>query len=96
MSRWQLQEAKQRFSHLVDLAEEQGPQVVTRHGAEVAVVLGAAAYRDLVSQARPSLKDVLLKGSGVEDDDDGGALLDVLPPRGRWRAKPPEATPAEE
>ena len=95
MPRWQLQEAKQRFSRLVDLAEEEGPQVVTRHGAEVAVVLAATAYRDLVSQARPSFKDVLLRGSGVEDDD-GGALLDALPPRGRWRAKPPEAAPSEE
>ncbi len=94
MSRWQLQEAKQRFSHLVDLAEEEGPQVVTRHGAEVAVVLGAAAYRDLVSQARPSLKDVLLRGPG-EAEADGDALLAALPPRGRWQAKPP-AAPADE
>jgi hypothetical protein len=68
---------------------------VTRHGAEVAVVLAAAAYRDLVSQARPFPQGRPTQGSGVEDDDDGGALLDVLPPRGRWRAKPPGA-PADE
>ena len=88
MSRWQLQEAKQRFSQLVDLAEEEGPQVVTRHGTEVAVVLAATAYRDLVSQARPSLKDILLGNRG--EDDEVEALLAAVPPRGRWRAKSPE------
>jgi prevent-host-death family protein len=36
---WQLQEAKQRFSEVVRSAEAEGPQFVTRHGDEVAVVL---------------------------------------------------------
>ncbi len=42
---WQLQEAKQRFSELVRRAEKEGPQVVTRHGEEVVVVVPAAEYR---------------------------------------------------
>ena len=37
--RWQLQEAKQRFSELVRQARSNGPQVVTRHGEEVAVIV---------------------------------------------------------
>lgn len=37
--KWQLQEAKNRFSEVVDLALEEGPQTVTRHGKEVAVVV---------------------------------------------------------
>jgi prevent-host-death family protein len=37
--RWQLQEAKNRFSEVVDLALEEGPQTVTRHGKEVAVIV---------------------------------------------------------
>lgn len=45
--RWQLQEAKQRFSELVRSAHDEGPQIVTRHGEEVAVVLDIAEYRRL-------------------------------------------------
>jgi prevent-host-death family protein len=37
--RWQLQEAKQRFSELIRQARSKGPQVMTRHGEDVAVVL---------------------------------------------------------
>jgi prevent-host-death family protein len=44
---WQLQEAKQRFSELIKLVETEGPQVVTRHGEEVAVVVGIGEYRRL-------------------------------------------------
>ena len=36
---WQVQEAKQRFSELVRLAESEGPQTVTRHGEAVVVVI---------------------------------------------------------
>lgn len=42
---WQLQEAKQRFSELVRRAEKEGPQVVTRHGEEVVVVVPAEEWR---------------------------------------------------
>ena len=45
--RWQLQEAKQRFSELIRSVEADGPQVVTRHGEEVAVVISIAEYRHL-------------------------------------------------
>lgn len=44
---WQLQEAKQRFSELIRSVETEGPQVVTRHGEEVAVVVGIGEYRRL-------------------------------------------------
>jgi prevent-host-death family protein len=37
--RWQIQEAKQHFSDLIRSAEADGPQFVTEHGEEVAVVL---------------------------------------------------------
>jgi prevent-host-death family protein len=45
--RWQLQEAKQRFSELIRSVEADGPQVVTRHGEDVAVVISIAEYRRL-------------------------------------------------
>ncbi len=49
MARWQLQDAKQQFSRLVDLASSEGPQVVTRHGREVAVVVGIGDFRRMRS-----------------------------------------------
>jgi antitoxin Phd len=42
---WQLQEAKQRFSELVRRTLEEGPQVVTRHGEEVVVVVPAGEFQ---------------------------------------------------
>jgi prevent-host-death family protein len=49
MGRWQLQDAKQQFSRLVHLARSEGPQVVTRHGKDVAVVLDINEYRRIRS-----------------------------------------------
>ena len=45
--RWQLQEAKQRFSEFIRSVEADGPQIVTRHGEDVAVVISIAEYRHL-------------------------------------------------
>mgnify|MGYP003934349051 CR=1 FL=1 len=44
---WKLQDAKARFSELVRLAAEAGPQHVTVNGKEKAVVLSADDYRRL-------------------------------------------------
>ena len=44
---WRLEEARQRFSELIRSAEADGPQFVTRHGEEVAVVVSIAEYRHL-------------------------------------------------
>ncbi len=56
--KWQLQEAKQRFSEVVRAARAEGAQFVTRHGEEVAVVLDIAEYRRM-SGADIDLKDYL-------------------------------------
>lgn len=45
--RWQVQEAKQRFSKLVREAMRDGPQVVTRNGQEVVIVVDADEYHRL-------------------------------------------------
>jgi len=45
---WQLQEAKNRFSEVVDEALKHGPQVITRHGVETAIVLSYREYRKLL------------------------------------------------
>ena len=47
MTQWQLQEAKQQFSRVVERARTEGPQMVTKHGREVAVVLDVDEYRRL-------------------------------------------------
>ena len=47
---WKAQEAEQRFSELVRKAQEEGPQLITRQGAEVAVLLSAEAYRRLTGE----------------------------------------------
>jgi prevent-host-death family protein len=49
---WQLQEAKNKFSNLVERAQKEGPQVVTKHGKEAVVILSADDYRKL---ARPKI-----------------------------------------
>jgi prevent-host-death family protein len=56
---WQIQEAKQRFSELVRRAEADGPQIVTRHGREVIVVLAAEEYHRLQS-GLPDFKEFLV------------------------------------
>ena len=50
--RWQLQEAKQRFSEVVRRASSEGPQVVTRHGHEVVVVVDADDFARLTGGGR--------------------------------------------
>lgn len=44
---WQLQEAKNRFSELVDRALKDGAQIVTRHGQKVVVVLPYDEYEKI-------------------------------------------------
>lgn len=45
---WQIQEAKNKFSEVVEEATRRGPQVVTRRGVETAVVLSYDEYRALL------------------------------------------------
>ena len=59
MHTWQLQEAKSRFSEVVDLTLKEGPQLVTRRGEEAVVILAAKDYRRL-SGHTTNLMDCLL------------------------------------
>jgi antitoxin Phd len=61
---WQLQTAKQRFSELVERALRDGPQMVTRRGEEVVVVVSTDDYRRLTG--RPDFKDFLARGPDFE------------------------------
>lgn len=44
---WQLQEAKNKFSNLVEKARHEGPQIVTKHGKESVVVISAEQYQEM-------------------------------------------------
>lgn len=49
MSRmWQLQEAKNKFSEVVEEALTHGPQVITRRGVETVIVLSYTEYRTML------------------------------------------------
>jgi len=64
---WQIQQAKARFSEMVERALKDGPQTVTRHGKPVAVLVPADEYRRLRTRGK-SLKALLAAAplSGVE------------------------------
>jgi len=49
---WQIQDAKQRFSEMIRAVTNEGPQVITRHGEDVAVVVDIGEYRRL---SRPAV-----------------------------------------
>jgi prevent-host-death family protein len=66
--RWQVQEAKQRFSELIRAAQADGPQIVTRHGEEIAVVIDIADYHHMRG-GDTDFKDYLRSGQAFEDLD---------------------------
>jgi len=73
---WKLEDAKARFSEVVRLAREQGPQRVTVRGQDAVVVLSVADYAHLApAAATPTLFALwLLLGSGVVSRDRGAGL----------------------
>lgn len=60
MKVWPVQDAKARFSELLDACVTDGPQMVTKRGSETAVLVPVAEWKRLNAAARPSLKDLLL------------------------------------
>jgi prevent-host-death family protein len=63
MHTWAVQDAKARFSEFLDACLAEGPQMVTKRGAEAAVLVPVQEWRRLQSAARPSLKQLLLSES---------------------------------
>ena len=45
---WQLQEAKSKFSQLVDKAMQHKPQIVTKHGNNAVVILSFDDYKNML------------------------------------------------
>jgi antitoxin Phd len=78
---WQIQEAKTKLSELIEDADRKGPQIITRHGAERAVVLSIAEYRSLTAH-KPNFRAYLLGGPKVdsfeiERDQDTGREIEL-------------------
>ena len=46
---WQLQEAKNKLSQVVEDAVNSGPQIITKRGVEVAIVLSFAEYQKMIA-----------------------------------------------
>ncbi|MFA6178407.1 MAG: type II toxin-antitoxin system Phd/YefM family antitoxin [Methylophilaceae bacterium] len=53
---WQLQEAKNHFSEVVEEALTHGPQTITRHGREAVVVMSVEEYRRMVKPKQTLLE----------------------------------------
>lgn len=85
MKTWPVQDARARFSELLDACLSDGPQMVTRRGAEAAVLVPVDEWRRLQATARPSLKQLLLS-------DEARHEL-VLLARGRARRRKLEPLP---
>ena len=80
MEPWQLQEAKNKFSEVVEKALKVGPQIVTRRGVETVVVMSVEQYRRL-TRPESDIADFFMKsplrGSGLEIERDKGPAREV-------------------
>lgn len=75
MRAWPVQDAKARFSEMLETCLREGPQVVTKRGAEAAVLVPARDWQRLFQRvARPTLKELLLSENARGDLN--------IPPRG--------------
>jgi prevent-host-death family protein len=82
MQTWPVQDAKARFSEFLDACLVEGPQMVTRRGAEAAVLVPVHEWRRMQSAARPSLKQLLLSDQARSDM--------IAPLRGQAKRRPVE------
>jgi prevent-host-death family protein len=73
---WPVQEAKARFSELLERSITEGPQI-TKRGVETAVLVPIGEWRRLQERARPTLKELLLAPEPRFDME--------IPDRGQWR-----------
>ncbi len=74
---WQVQDAKARFSELLETSLAEGPQVVTKRGVEAAVLVPIDQWRRLEKMARPDIKELLLAPEARTDA--------LTPPREKHR-----------
>jgi len=78
---WQVQEAKARFSEMLESTVSEGPQVVTKRGVEAAVLISIDEWTRLKRLARRDLKELLLAPEARTET--------LTPPRTRYRHREP-------
>ena len=76
---WQVQDAKARFSELIETSLAEGPQIVTKRGVETAVLVAIEEWRRMEKRARPELKELLLAPEARTDT--------LTPPRTEHRRR---------
>ena len=76
-----MQDAKARFSELLETTLAEGPQIVTKRGVETVVLLPIEHWRRLERMTRPDLKELLLSAEARTED--------LVPPRGQHRRRSP-------
>ncbi len=81
MKTWPVQDAKARFSEMLEACLEHGPQLVTKRGSDAAVLVPMDEWRRLKGPSARTLKELLLT------DEARGDLL--IPPRGRHKRRSP-------
>ncbi|MDE0674218.1 MAG: type II toxin-antitoxin system prevent-host-death family antitoxin [bacterium] len=57
---WQVQEAKARFSEMLETSRVEGPQIVTKRGVETAVLVAMEEWKEIQRRAKPRIKEWLL------------------------------------
>ncbi|MFO7627940.1 MAG: type II toxin-antitoxin system prevent-host-death family antitoxin [Prochlorococcaceae cyanobacterium] len=83
MALWPVQHAKARFSELLSVCVREGSQVVSRRGAELALLVPMEEWQRLQVAARPSLRELLLAEAARTDA--------FVPQRGGARRRSPIA-----
>jgi antitoxin Phd len=81
MKSWPVQDAKARFSEMLETCLKEGPQVVTKRGADAAVLVPVKEWQRLKRAAKPTLKALLLT-------NDARGELNVPERGGRLRRQP--------
>jgi len=79
MHAWPIQDAKARFSEMLETSLAHGPQLVTKHGKAAAVLVPIRQWDALQTAGKRALKQVLLDRTTATDL--------VLPARGSLRTR---------
>ena len=79
MKAWPVQDAKARFSEMLETCQREGPQLVTKRGEDAAVLVPVAEWERLQQARRPTLKELLLSDEARTDN--------LVPPRRKWRRR---------
>ena len=86
MTTWQVQKAKTHFSEVIERAQSEGPQTITKHGQPRAVVLSTTEYEALRSGKEKPMRNFvdfllssgpILEGVDLERSKDTGREIDL-------------------